>query len=39
MGHVWIFQPENNPKKNLKKQHTKASAMPLKSSDPNPVEN
>ncbi len=46
MGHVWIFQPSNNPKTNLKNNtkmghwpQNQASAMPFQSSDLNPVEN
>ncbi len=46
MGHVWIFQPDNNPKTNLKNNtkmghwaQNQASAMAIQSSDLNPVEN
>ncbi len=46
MGHVWIFQPDNNPKTNLKKTQkwvtghkTKLLLWPFQSSDLNPVEN
>ncbi len=47
MGHVWIFQPYNNPNTNLKnntkmghwaQNQASAMAMPVLS-DPNPVEN
>ncbi len=47
MGHVWIFQPDNNPNTNLKKntkksvtEHkTKLLLWPSQSSDLDPVEN
>ncbi len=38
MGHVWIFQPYNNPNTNLKNK-TKLLLWPFQSSDLNPVEN
>ncbi len=47
MGHVWIFQPENNPNTNLKNKviekwviehKTKLLLWPFQSSDLNPVE-
>ncbi len=43
MGHVWIFQPDNNPNTNLKKKwvtehKTKLLVWPFQSSDLNPVE-
>ncbi len=47
MGHVWIFQLDNNPKHKPQKQHkkwvaghkTKLLLWPFQSSDLNPVEN
>ncbi len=46
IGHVWIFQPENNPNTNLKTTQkwvsghkTKLLLCPFQSSDLNPVEN
>ncbi len=43
MGHVWIFQPDNNPNTNLKQKwvtehKTKLLVWPFQSSDLNPVE-
>ncbi len=46
MGHVWIFQPDNNPNSNLKNNtkmghwaKTKLLLWPFPSSDLNPIEN
>ncbi len=46
MGHVWIFQPDNNPNTNLKNNtkmghwaQNKILLWPFQSSDLNPVEN
>ncbi len=46
MGHVWIFQPNNNPNINLKntqkwvtEHKTKLLLWSFQSSDLNPVEN
>ncbi len=42
MGHVWIFQPDNNPKTTQKwvtGHKTKLLIWPFQSSDLNPVEN